>query len=355
MRVEQITFTRFLAAIAIVIYHYALNLFPFNSGILHDIFKQATVGVSYFFILSGFVMIIAYGKKADINTNDYFRNRFARIYPVYLLAILLIFIHFILNKQDIDISGLLLNVFVIQAWVPEKAIAFNSPGWSLTVEFLFYAVFPYLLKYFYKARNYRKVLVPVIAIWLLSQLLFNLLAASSFNKGFETASYNFLYYFPVMHLNEFLIGNLAGLFFIKINEKAFRNYDWQILILAVLILVALKFPMGMNYHNGLLAVLFVPFILLVSLNTGKITGLFNHPWLVFLGEISYGIYILQYPVFTWTRSVLKFIHIRDNSMVFYISFIMLIIVSGVSYHYIETPLRNKIKNWRFKRVAGPVS
>ena len=66
----------------------------FNTEIISTIFKHATVGVSYFFILSGFVMIIAYGRKAEINKADYFKNRVARIYPVYLLAIILLFIHF---------------------------------------------------------------------------------------------------------------------------------------------------------------------------------------------------------------------------------------------------------------------
>ncbi len=349
MRVEQITFTRFLAAIAIVIYHYALKLYPFNTEIISTIFKHATVGVSYFFILSGFVMIIAYGQKAEINTADYFKNRVARIYPVYLLAIILLFIHFVLSRQDIDYMGLFLNVFVIQAWVPAKAIEFNSPGWSLTVEFFFYAIFPFLLQYIYKARNYRKVIVPVIIFWILSQVLFNLLAASSFNQGFPSASYNLLYYFPIMHLNEFLIGNVAGLYFIGLHSSASKNYDGYIIFIAVLILVFMKFSFGLNYHNGLLAILFVPFILLLSMNNGRITRLFNHKWLVFLGEISYGIYILQYPVFTWTRSLLKSLDITGRSQIFYISFIVLIIVSGISYHFIETPLRNRIKKIRFKK------
>ncbi|MDW5290748.1 hypothetical protein [Formosa sp. PL04] len=63
MRLEQITFTRFLAAISIVIFHHGKNIFPFNQEGVSFIIKQANIGVSYFFILSGFVMVIAYGNK----------------------------------------------------------------------------------------------------------------------------------------------------------------------------------------------------------------------------------------------------------------------------------------------------
>jgi len=48
MRIEQLTFTRFLAAISIVIYHYGKNIFPFNHEITSFIFRQANLGVSYF-------------------------------------------------------------------------------------------------------------------------------------------------------------------------------------------------------------------------------------------------------------------------------------------------------------------
>ncbi len=349
MRIEQVTFTRFLAAISIVIYHYALKLFPFSEGALHEIFKQADTGVSYFFILSGFVMMFAYGKKAAINVPEYFQSRFARIYPVYFLAILLVLIHYILNSQEIDIYGLLLNIFVIQAWVPAKAISFNSPGWSLTIEFFFYVLFPFILKYVFNKIN-KKALLPILLFWLLSQLVFNLLLKSSFYQGETSDSHNFLYYFPLMHLNEFLLGNLAGLYFINMDKKMYRNYDWILILLVVVIVILLKFPTGLNYHNGLLAIFFVPLIFLLSSNTGFITTLFNKKIMIFLGEISYGVYILQYPVFTWSRSALKFLHITNPYSIFYISTFLLIIFSGISYHYFETPLRSKIKNFRFNKA-----
>ena len=350
MRIEQITFTRSLAAFSMIIYHYGLNIYPFNTEQFSYIFKQADVGVSFFYLLSGFVMMFAYGKKSTLNQRDYFKARFARVYPVYLLAILLVLIHYTLNHQNIDYTGLFLNILAVQAWVPAKAISFNSPAWSLAVEFFFYAAFPFTLKYLFTKTNFKKTAIAVIIFWLASQVLFNLVYYSHYYKGVESNLHNFLYYFPIMHLSSFLIGTLAGYYFLNINSKVQRNYDLILIFIVALLIVILKFPTGLNYHNGLLAVIFVPFIILLSLNNGAMSRLFNKPAFVFLGEISYSMYILQYPVFTWVRSALKQVGIRDDTPVFYISLSLLVIISGISYRFIETPLRTKIKNFSFRRV-----
>jgi peptidoglycan/LPS O-acetylase OafA/YrhL len=94
MRLDQLTFTRFIAAISIVVFHYGRNVFPFDMDGIKFLFRQANVGVSYFFILSGFIMVIAYGNRGKIEYVDYLKRRFARIYPVYFLAILALFTYF---------------------------------------------------------------------------------------------------------------------------------------------------------------------------------------------------------------------------------------------------------------------
>jgi peptidoglycan/LPS O-acetylase OafA/YrhL len=121
MRIEQLTFTRFIAAVAIVIFHFGNRRFSLNILYPHFIFKQANVSVSYFFVLSGFVMIIAYYKNSKIDFLSYLKNRFARIYPIYFIAIFFMFILSIFSK-NIDYEGLILNLLIIQAWVSGKAL-----------------------------------------------------------------------------------------------------------------------------------------------------------------------------------------------------------------------------------------
>jgi peptidoglycan/LPS O-acetylase OafA/YrhL len=350
MRLEQITFTRFIAAIAIVFYHFGREIYPFNIDEVREVLLQANIGVSYFFILSGFIMIISYGGKQPINWLDYIKNRIARVYPLYLLGILAMIIVPLL-ALDVNLYELFFATSMIQAWIPGKAMSYNFPGWSISVEFFFYALFPFLLNRIYsKEYKLRTLAFFGIAIWILTQLIFHYLVSSSFYKGDPSPSHDLLYFFPAMHLSEFLIGNLAGLFFIKIKDVYQKKYDLAIVLLFILLIIMMKFPMGLHFHNGLLAVLFVPIILLLSLNTGFITKLFSKKPFVFLGEVSYSIYILQLPVFYYTKKI----QVGSPETTFYLKVLFHIALCCLTYLYIEKPLRSTIKNIRFSKLKAKV-
>lgn len=348
MRLDQLTFTRFFAAIAIVIYHYGYNVFPFSHNSINYIFKQANIGVSYFFILSGFVMMMAYGHHDKINFIDYVQKRLARLYPVYFLAIVILFLLFVAAPNSkINYTDILLNITLTQSWVPGKALSFNYPGWSLATEFFFYLSFPFLFNQLYKKFSFQKNLILVLFCFILSQLVFHYLLYSPFYKVFPSPSHDFLHYFPLMHINEFLIGNIAGLFFLNSSFKE-KNFDLLIVILIIGVAMLLKFDWGINYHNGMLAVLFVPLLIFMSLNNGILTKISKLKYFVFLGEISYGMYILQVPIFDWGNALmkLKYFSFINPELAFWIKLIVLIVFSGLSYQYIEKPLKNKLYKWK---------
>lgn len=338
MRIEQLTFTRFLAAFAIVIFHFGKSIFPFTSDYLSFLITQANVGVSYFFILSGFIMIISYGKYDSVNAFDYYKNRFARIYPIYLLGILL-YLPIRISLYPVDYV-LLFHLTALHSWFPGWVMSYNFPGWSISVEMLFYVLFPFLANHVYKRKNNFKLAVAVILLlWIATQLLFNYLLNTPYYDGDHSAHHNLLYYFPLMHLNEFLIGNLAGIYFLKNHKTLRKNYDWAVVAMAGLLVLALKYPIGLNYHDGLLGVVFIPLILLLSFNTGYISKLFGRKPFIFLGEISYSLYIFQLPVFYYGKPLLP-----DNpALAFWIKAAILVLASSLSYVYIEKPMREKIR------------
>lgn len=345
MRIEQLTFTRFVAALLIVFFHFGGGTYQFTNVYTRFLFKQANVGVSYFFILSGFVMIIAYHKKKKVIFLDYMRNRFARIYPVYFIAIVLFFFIVFISKQA-SLLDFILNVLMIQAWIPGKALVGNIPAWSISVELLFYVLFPFLYNSLYSKFNYKKLIIPIVIFWAISQIGYNYLLTKELFPNFIYNNLDVKYQ-PLFHLNEFLVGNLAGLFFIK-NKFKNRNYDILIVCLIILLL-GLKYPIGLDFHNGFLALIFIPFIVLLALNNGFITKFFNKRLFVFLGEISFGLYILQFIVWIYIsdyrlNKYLGLDKVEDFLFCFFLRLVILIILSALSYVYIETPIRNKIKN-----------
>lgn len=346
MRIEQLTFTRFIAAIAIVIYHFGKYCSIFNNDSVNAIFRNSNVAVSYFFTLSGFVMIIAYAQKGKIKQIDYFKNRFARIYPVYLLAIITMIAASNINtvKQD----DLIYNLLMIQSWIPGKALSINYAGWSLSVELFFYALFPYLFSFFTK-KGLKTSFIIILSFWLLSQTLYLL----NFKGIIKIPIYNLkdIFYHPIFHLNEFLIGILSGLMFLEGKIRIKNNYINSLLFFLTLsvIIIILKFLYGMNYHNGFLAPIFAIFIIIIADSKTKLTLFFTKKVFIFLGEISYSIYILQVPVWTiftnkWFEKYLDISFSKhDYTASFLVKLTILLIVSSLTYKYLEKPLRSKIK------------
>ena len=342
MKISQITFTRFIAAIAIVISHFNKDLFLYQIKYLSDIFLRANVGVSYFFILSGFIMIVAYHKKDKIDYLDYYKNRFARIYPLYIIGLLL---YLTTRFTNLSFYKLFLYLFGFQSWVPGQVMVFNFPGWSISVEFLFYLVFPFLYNYFYSKQN-KSIWVVGIIIWILTQIFSNLYINSTSYEGPHTQSHEFIAYFPLLHINEFLVGNLAGLYFIKNFRK--KNYDIPIFLIFTSILLSLIF-IPVFFHNGLMALLFIPLIVLISCNNGWLTKIFSLKPLEYLGEISYAIYIIHIPILYILRSVLwDNFQMKDSNIIFGIYLIVLIIFSGLFYEFIEKPLRDYLKKIKLR-------
>jgi peptidoglycan/LPS O-acetylase OafA/YrhL len=343
VRNDQITFTRFIAALAIVVYHYGSNAFPFNTQALSFIFKSANVGVSYFFTLSGFIMVLAYSSSHRIAPLQYYKSRFARIGPAYYLSLALCgAMPLFIAREKFDLAGFLLNATMLQAWVPSEALSINPPGWSLSTEVFFYAIFPFLFNFMYKKWNLWAISTGVVTFFLASQLIHNLLLNSNVYQGPHSSSHALIYYFPPMHLNEFLIGNISGLFYVKYFAGKNRANGLPIIILMALTAAIMRFPPGLSLHNGALAVIFVPLIILIITDKGLFSRVFSAKPLVFLGEISYGIYILQYPVYVMTFVVLKKMGISEANEIFFIYLTTLIIVSALSFNLIETPLRKRI-------------
>lgn len=337
--INQLTFTRFLAAMAVVIYHYGKTSSIFSGETMSTLLKYGNSAVGYFFILSGFVMIIAYGKrKTKLDKLTYYISRIARIYPIYILALFTVALIALQSSDGLNMRAFLLQSLLLQSWFPADVMVLNSPGWSLSVEVFFYLLFPLLLGLYKKVR-FAWVFYGIVTFWLVSQVVFNYLLT---NPQYGVSS-NFLYYAPMMHLNQFLLGNLMGFLYFRFQKK---NYDKHllllVLVLPLILLLVDRYTTNISFHNGLTACFYAPFILLMALNNGFISSWLSKSLFVVLGEISYGIYILQKPVYSIVVHVGEALRV-NSTLINSLFFVTLLGVSLVSYYLIELPSRQFIK------------
>jgi len=117
-RLDQLTSTRFIALLLVLFYHAGggvyfslINVFPISA-----LLRAAPTGVSYLYVLSGFVMSLVYFRpKEKFNIAGYWTARFLRIYPLYIISFLLICYYYIDFVARVKPQKILANIFVLQA------------------------------------------------------------------------------------------------------------------------------------------------------------------------------------------------------------------------------------------------
>jgi peptidoglycan/LPS O-acetylase OafA/YrhL len=360
---SQLTFTRFIAAMAVVVFHWAYVWPGLNDWMWQYRLHVGPTMVSYFYVLSGFIMTSVYLKPdGGLDRRRYWAARVARVYPVYLLGVVLMAIPFGLGVEGtrLDPLALLLNVLLLQAWIPQYALSLNSPGWSLSVEAFFYLAFPWLLILMARMRSGRAMLVFTATVWLLTQVVYHWGYRRLLGPN-PVVSHELLHYHPLLHLNAFLIGMCAGIL-VKRNGQYLKTFGAQhrLAILAVLCLSAavaialmtrlnrVSDPILLSTTNGLIAPLFAVFVAALSIDNSRLSSILRLAPFVLLGEISYAVYILQIPVAWFLRMTFSGRWTVAPATLFAIYLAVLIAASFLVYRYYEKPLRAGLR----RRLSG---
>lgn len=336
-RIDALTATRGFAALMVVFFHFSNDVYPISY--FEQFFSGGNIAVSYFFVLSGFVMYLAYYGE-QVTYKEFMKRRIARITPLYLFALLITILppvlFFIINSKPLEHEfglKLFLNLAFLQAYVPGYAMTMNIPAWSLSVEMFFYLLFPALI--YVQRKNAKRFVVLVIAFWSVSQLV-HLLLVKQYPAA-APAMHDFIFYNPLFHLNQFLLGMAGGYFAGYFKEK---NIGLPSLLLFVLVILLINyFPRTISTHNGLFAPFFLLFIISIA---AKEPGWLKTKPMVFLGEISYGIYILQLPVYYYVTLINKHRLPLTGIVFFSIYLCVLILVCTACYYLIEKPMRRWI-------------
>src|SRR5258708_3693928 len=177
-RLVALTTLRFFAALHVVLFHMkVIGILAGGPWWYQNFAGIGYVGVNFFFVLSGFILVYTYAGP-PLNARLFWQARFARVYPAYVLSLIVAapFFFFALRHLDLPFfawskvhfaAACILTVVLLQAWVPQAALTWNSVCWSLSVEAFFYSVFPLLLRW-YKSLSPRKIQLCLIDCWLAS-------------------------------------------------------------------------------------------------------------------------------------------------------------------------------------------
>jgi len=364
-----LTGLRAVAALLVVLFHYKYIVPGLGQSTTPGarVIQSGFVGVSLFFVLSGFILAYTYidddgGLRGS--RNEFLFARFARIYPVYLVALLIalpIFIDISLvhpvgvMKLGDTIRTAILTPLLLQGWTPKRAWMWNGPGWSLSAEAFFYLLFPVLGVWMAKQSSRRLTAVGAIAcVAIVTPPL--LLGASRAGGIWSVtpSSYGpwvaFVKFSPLIHLPQFIIGIITGIAFIR--RRGGKSSAMPLASTASIAAIAAVLAVGnripyLLLQAGVLAPVFAISIYTLAHGRGIVCKALSHPVALKLGEASYALYLLHMPLSWYLTRVLRLLGWpRIEAWTGLSGFVVIALVVSLGvYALIEEPSRRRLKRW----------
>ena len=352
---------RAIGALSVVLGHIELSKKSINVPNLMDIpfYKNTSghLGVILFFVLSGFLISYLLFKEKEetknIDVMRFYTRRALRIWPIYYLAIILLFFVFpFIIEFDYyakpnwvnPISNI--NTILIYFLMVPNLVSFGINGLgggfqlgSIGTEEQFYVFWPWFVKYF------RNILYPIFALILIIPLVphFCDYATNHFFKN-NPSMFNFLKqlggFFMFFKINCMATGGLmAWLYFNKRHSILNFLYSKKVqLMVLTLTFGGWLFGFHLKYFNDeYYSFLFAILILNTATNDKTIIS-FNNKILNYLGKISYGIYVYHWIIIYLILDLIM--NVKENFWLFNIllyvfSIIISILISHISYFYFE--------------------
>jgi peptidoglycan/LPS O-acetylase OafA/YrhL len=352
---NALTGLRCFAAVNIVLFHFSN---PHWFGFLAPVIDAGYVSVSYFILLSGFVLTYNYSGRAragELDRARFWKARFTRIYPIYLLSLLLSL--GVLTKEygththGMFWAGVVLTPLLLQGWIPAIATFLNTPAWTMSAEAFYYAIFPWLARW-KRPERVGPHLVKMGGIWLLGMLPGALYMAFKPDGIAHPDRFSYgrwlwaLKYTPYAHLAGFIFGvMLAGLDEVMARTSRLRFFLGLGGFAGIYGLLALgpRMPYAIM-HEGLLMPLFGCIILGLA-GENPLARLLSLRPLVFVGEASYCIYLLHFNMWNLIHDT----HVLDRLGLSrfdpWISYAVLIGMAIAALHLVEKPAQRQLRKW----------
>lgn len=369
-QLRPLTSLRFVAAAMVVLLHSRV-MFPFSATWGDPL--NLSEGVTFFFILSGFILTYAYPKLDEVGTRRFLVARIARIWPAHAATMILMLIPVAAGIWDRPPNHILTSAIatlaMIHAWVPNPTsyFTFNTPAWSISAEFAFYLVFPFLL------RDWRrtwavKLLAGLMLLVGLNRLSSDVLALPVSSDDWTTPiSSSLVGVFPLATLYQFMIGMGACLVWRALASRvqlgmsvatllelgAIGAAGWCLAARPTLPAVAASlgpwlgwawFPWVPPVPFSVLA--YAILIVMFALGQGLVSRLLALGPFVLLGEISYSVYLIHFPMILAYNYLGRPIFGGWADPVEYAIFWLgVLAASSLIWWGVELPARRAIRGW----------
>ena len=354
-KINSLTGMRFIAIMIIVISHFEfLRNHYFVGDIYWKFFHNATMGVDFFFILSGFGMMLSDINRNGLSVNNEIniKNLFAygtkhikKIYPLYITTILigipLYFYHAITSGKsvfliiELCIIKLIACVFLVQSafgfsWLSHS---FNGVCWFLSCLFCIYLVSPLyinILKRF--CTSIKKTGLLLISLPILSSIL-----AFLFHQVENISCFDdFAYGSPYRRIVHVVFGMVLAILITKYKDNLkIKHINLCEIITSSIAILWFIFRNTIRFIIPYISLIYIIDIIVVgliilclALNRGIISQLLSTPKIVYLGELSMYIFLIHYPIRMYLGELCKY----NNWNMWYIAILLILVICIMTYY-----------------------
>lgn len=330
---------RFFAFFLVFVHHHPLFK---DIPILSTFHTIGWIGVDLFFVLSAYLftklLVLEFNKTQTVSYRKFFLRRIFRIWPVYFLFIIGCLISLLLSRGHLhrDVVVRLGGLFTFSDNIVtvfhgyNEVIPYVSHLWTISFEEQFYLIVPMLILWLVKISFRAKIYFFVSILVLLT--VFRLFLIQ------HTDNYLIFWVLPITHFESILFGIVIG-FFGTIFSQMIKPLYWVLFSLLCFAPIPFFDIRIVNHNTGfifLLTGLSMTGILQYALHSTKAAKFLSQRYLVFLGKRSYGLYLYHFLGIAIGTYFSK--HFENNMVLsFVISFLATIIISVISYSFIEKP------------------
>lgn len=361
---SSLTALRGIAALLVAIFHFEMAVARFVPAAQSMFFEKCYLMVDLFFIMSGFIMLHVYSSEFKNNIQakslkNFLVARFARVYPLHLFSLLLLIVIVrwltdwgnppILLEQPADI---LPNIFLLHSFGFTKIYSWNIPSWSISAEWAAYLLFPIIALCMNKKKALTVILLALLIVAAYYSIMYLLPRKNPINPAIPVphnlnTTFDYGY---IRGIAGFITGILVYLLYeLRAVRKAFSSD-----IVSLLIILAITISMHFALNDSLTVLLFAMLVLSFTANNGRIAKFCNRKILQFLGDISYSVYLMQIflqepfshgiylPGITGIGRGKQNIDFSSGVLYCITYLILLIMISYISYQWVERPSRKFI-------------
>lgn len=346
---------RFIAIFFVFLSHLSFLKGSQYEHVFNRYFSGGYWGVTFFLVLSGFVISYNYYDRFEnidiIKIKNFLTKRIKKLYPIHFITFTLAIPFAVKSTIDSPVEGIatgLLNASLLHSYIPNQNVyfSFNWASWYVSACLLFYVLTPFLIKYIKRINKSKFHLVGM------GILVYFFLAISVY-VGKDLPNSHWLFYIsPFFRTFDYAIGIMIGIYMKTYTSKARSRLHYNSLEFVSILMFCIAYFFHPYIHRTFTyGVYYLPFVVFIvsifSLQKGWLSKVLSNQFLVYLGGLSFEFYMIHQLVIRY----IVYVSGNWNPLITSVVALILSFIGAVLLKKVVAGFNNQMKVRKNKKIG----